>query len=91
MSYDMFSFIDPIVEMNEDELFHSTVTMVEAYFDLMEKRGVERKKSLPPDLSDTLKTDVPLPIALSMLRPDELEKLQNYVAAYLAKHGSSET
>jgi hypothetical protein len=91
MSDDMFSFIDWVVEMNEDELFHSTVTLVEAYFDLMEKRGVERKKSLPPDLSDTLKPDVPLPIALSMLRPDELEKLQHSFAAYLAKHGSSET
>jgi hypothetical protein len=89
MSDDMFSFIDPIVEMNEDELFHSTITLVEAYFDLMRKKGVEGKKSLPPDLSDTLKTDVPLPIALSMLRPDELEKLQNYVAAYLAKHGNN--
>ena len=89
MSDDMFSFIDPIfepiVEMNEGDMFHSTVRMVEAYFDLMEKKGVDRKKSLPKELSGTLKMDVPLEIALSLLRPDELEKLRNYVTTYLAK------
>lgn len=87
MIEDMFSFFDPIVELDEEEMFHSTVKMVEEYFDLIEKKGMERTKSLPPDLSGAIKTDVPLDIALSLLRPDELEKLRNYVTSYLAKHG----
>ena len=36
------------------------------------------------------KTGMPLDIALSLLRPDELEKLRNYVTAYMAKHHSGE-
>jgi hypothetical protein len=84
---DMFTFIDQIVEPVEDDLFHSTVKMVEVYFDLRGKKGMDRTKSLPKDLSGAVKTDVPLDIALSLLRPDELEKLKNYVTSYLAKHG----
>ena len=36
------------------------------------------------------KTGMPLDIALSLLRPDEMEKLRNYVTAYMAKHNSGE-
>ena len=36
------------------------------------------------------KIEVPLDIALSLLRSDELEKLKKYVAAYLIKHGDEE-
>ena len=50
---DMFFFIDPItdpvVELGEDDVFHSTVRMVEVYFDLMAKKGVDRKKSPPKE------------------------------------------
>ena len=35
----MFTFIDQIVEPVEDDLFHSTVMMVEVYFDLMGEKG----------------------------------------------------
>jgi hypothetical protein len=35
-------------------------------------------------------TGLPLDIALSLLKPQELEKLRKYVAAYLAQYGSSE-
>ena len=86
MLEDMFSFIDPIVEVSEGDMFPATVTMVEAYFDLMQKKGIDRTRSLPPDLASAVKPDVPLDIALSMLRPEELEKLRDYVTAYLAKH-----
>lgn len=83
---DIFSFIDPLVEVDEADMFHSTLRMVEVYFDLMDKKGVDRKKSLPPDLSDVGEPDVPLDIALSLLRPDELVKLKHYVTTYMAKY-----
>ena len=41
-------------------------------------KGVALKAGMPPD------------IALSLLRPDELEKLKNYVTACMAKHNSGE-
>ena len=36
------------------------------------------------------KIEVPLDIALSLLRPDELVKLRKYVTAYLLKYGNEE-
>lgn len=36
------------------------------------------------------KIEVPIDIVIFLLKPDELEKLQQYIASYLAKHGSSE-
>jgi hypothetical protein len=36
--------------------------------------------------SESIKIELPLDIILSLLRPDELEKLQKYVASYLGKH-----
>ena len=44
--------------------------------------GDDAAASLP----EKAKVEVPLDIALAMLRPDEREKLRNYVTAYLAKH-----
>jgi hypothetical protein len=76
MFEDMFPFISP-----DDDMFHSTVQIVALYFDLMEKEGMD--KAVP---GIPVKTDIPLDIALSLLKPDELQKLRNYVAAYLAKH-----
>ncbi len=32
------------------------------------------------------KIDMPLDIVVSLLRPDELAKLQKYIASYLGKH-----
>ncbi len=90
MLNNMFSFIDPIIEPNEDDMFPFIVQAVEMYFDRIGKTGSDRIKSLPEDLSRAIKTDVPLDIALSLLRPDELEKLRNYVTAYLAKHNNDE-
>jgi hypothetical protein len=34
----------------------------------------------------SIKIEMPLDIVLSLLRPDELEKLQKYVASYLETH-----
>jgi len=36
---------------------------------------------------ESIKLRMPLDIVLSLLRPDELEKLQKYVASYLRKYG----
>ncbi len=49
---------------------------------------MSRAESLPEGVP--LKTGMPLDIALSLLKPDELEKLKNYVTAYMAKHNSDE-
>ena len=40
--------------------------------------------------SERTKIEVPLDIAMSLLRPEELEKLKNYITSYLTKHGGSE-
>jgi hypothetical protein len=58
---------------------------VEASLDFSEKNGMKKTVSLPEET-----TTVPLDIALSLLRPDELEKLKKYVASYLAKQGGGE-
>ena len=43
-----------------------------------------------PALSQAEKIEVPLDIAMSLLRPDELEKLKNYITAYLAEYPSDD-
>jgi hypothetical protein len=84
----MFSFTDPILDTDESDMFPFLVKMVEEYFDVVERSGMDRAKSLPEGVA--LKAGMPLDIALSLLRPDELEKLKNYVTAYMAKHNSGE-
>jgi len=81
---DMFSFIDPIVELSGDDT--RFVIQVEAFFDFIEKIGLDKVASLP----EGTKIEIPSDIVMSLLRPDELEKLKNYITAYLAKHNSSE-
>jgi hypothetical protein len=78
---DMFSFIDPIVELNEEGT--SFVIQAETFFEFLEKTGLDKAAGLP----EGAKIEVPLDIVVSLLRPDELEKLQKYIASYLAKHG----
>lgn len=82
---DMFSFIDPIIELGDDDT--SFVIQAEAFFDFMEKIGLDKAARSPAGG----KVEIPIDIALSLLRPDELEKLSNYVTAYLAKHGGGGT
>jgi hypothetical protein len=81
---DMFAFIDPIVELNEEGT--SFVIQAETLFEFLEKTGLDRAASLPGGA----KIEVPLDIVMSLLRPDELEKLRNYITAYLAQHNNSE-
>jgi hypothetical protein len=78
---DMFSFIDPIVEMNEEGT--SFVIQAETFFEFLQISGLDKAASLP----EGAKIEVPLDIVMSLLKPDELEKLQNYITSYLAKHG----
>ena len=84
----IFSFTDPILDTDESDMFPFLVKTVEEYFDVVERSGLGRAKSLPEGVN--LKTGMPLDIAMSLLKPDELEKLKNYVTAYLAKHNSGE-
>ena len=46
------------------------------------KTGLDKVAHLP----EKIKIEMPLDIVMSSLRPDELEKLQRYVAAYLDTH-----
>lgn len=78
---DMFAFIDPIVELNEEGT--SFVIQAETFFGFLEKTGIDKVVSLPGGA----KIEVPLDIVMSLLRPDELEKLQKYIIAYLVRHG----
>jgi hypothetical protein len=75
---DMFTFIDPIVELNEEGT--SFVIQAEIFFEFLEKTGLDKVASLPGQA----KIEVPLDIVMSLLRPDELQK---YITAYLARHG----
>jgi hypothetical protein len=84
----LFSFTDPILDTDESDMFPFFVKMVEEYFDVVERSGMDRAGSLPEGVP--LKTAMPLDIALSLLKSDELEKLKNYVTAYIAKHNSGE-
>ena len=72
--------VDPIVDM---DVFIADLL---GFFDAMEAKGMDRRKSLPKAIP--LKMDVPLDIALSLLKPDELEKLRKYVIAYREKYMS---
>lgn len=78
---DMFTFIDPIVELNEEGT--SFVIQAETFFVFLEKTGLDKVASLPGQA----KIEVPLDIVMSLLRPDELEKLQKYITTYLARYG----
>lgn len=82
---DMFTFIDPIIELAEDDTTR-LVIQLEAFYDFIEKTGLDKVASLPTGT----KIEVPLDIALSLLKPDELEKLQKYITSYLAKHNNGE-
>ncbi|MDQ2902838.1 MAG: hypothetical protein M3Y81_04710 [Chloroflexota bacterium] len=79
---DMFSFIDPIVGLSEDGMAHMVIR-AELFFDFLQENDIERPVGLPES-----ETGIPWEVALSLLKPDELEKLKRYVAAYRAKHGS---
>jgi hypothetical protein len=81
---DMFSFIDPIVELSEDNTCF--VIQAETFFEFIEKSGFGKVASVP----EGAKIEIPLDIVMSLLRPDELEKLRNYITVYLAKNNSSE-
>ena len=81
---DIFSFIDPIVELRED--YTRFVMQVETFFEFLEHIGLDRAARLP----ERTKIEVPLDIVMSLLRPDELEKLKNYITSYFTKRDSSE-
>src|SRR5579883_2262185 len=78
---DMFAFIDPIFELNEEGT--SFVIQAETFFEFLEKAGLDKVADMPGGA----KIEVPLDIVMSLLRPDELEKLQKYITAYLSRHG----
>ncbi|HEX6479364.1 MAG TPA: hypothetical protein VF043_11010 [Ktedonobacteraceae bacterium] len=81
---DMFSLIDPIVELSEDNT--RFVIQVETFFEFLEQIGLDRAANSP----EGTKIEVPLDIVMSLLRPDELEKLKNYITSYLKKRDGSE-
>lgn len=79
---DMFSFIDPIVELNEHDVTHMVI-QVELFFAFLKENSIEKPVGLPES-----ETGIPWEVTLSLLKPDELEKLKRYVVAYRAKHGN---
>jgi hypothetical protein len=81
---DMFSFIEPIVELSEDN--SSFVIQADTLFDFLQKVGLDKMAGLPQGA----KIKIPLDTVMSLLKPDELEKLRNYITVYLAKQNSGE-
>ena len=78
-------FVDPVVELSEDN--RCFVIPVEILLDFMKKAGIDKKAASVPE-GATL--EIPLDVVMSLLRPEELEKLQKYIAAYLAKYPDGE-
>ena len=54
--------------------------------EFLEQIDLDRLASSP----EGTKIEVPLDIVMSLLRPDELEKLKNYITSYLIKCDDSE-
>lgn len=79
----IFSSGDPIIELSGEDMTHMVIQM-ELFFDFLEENDIEKPVGLPD-----AETGIPWKVALSLLKPDELEKLKRYVMAYRAKHGSN--
>lgn len=77
---DLFPFVDPIVELNEDNTCF--VIQADIFYDFIQKFGLDKATHSP----DGGRIELPLDVVMSLLKPDELEKLQKYIAAYLAQH-----
>ena len=54
--------------------------------EFLEQIGLDRAARSP----ERTKIEVPLDIVMSLLRPEELEKLKNYITSYLMKRDGSE-
>jgi predicted site-specific integrase-resolvase len=52
----------------------------------LEYRSIADMLEVKKVLTEQKDSEVPIDIVMSLLKPDELEKLQKYVVAYLAKH-----
>lgn len=78
---DMFRFIDPVVDLSEDDMAHMVI-QTELFFDFLRENDIETPAGIPEG------SEIPLSVALSLLKPDELEKLKKYIAAYREKHGN---
>ncbi len=81
---ELFPFTEHIVELNENT--NSFVIQAETLFEFLEKSGLNKKAAGPHGTT----IELPVDVVISLLRPDELEKLRNYVSMYLAKYGNGE-
>lgn len=77
-------FTDPLFGLNADDMTYMVIE-TDLFFDFLEKNGI-KKPVMPEGTSTTL----PLDLALSLLRPDELEKLKKYAIAYKQQYMSGE-
>lgn len=86
----MFSFIEPIIEISKDDTYF--VLQAETCFDFREKNDFDQTAIVPKEakMIEGEKIEVPIDIMMSLLRPDELEKLKNYAMAYSKKYMSGE-
>lgn len=75
----------PFIGAGNDET--SFVIQLDVLFDFLQKNGIDKKAVFS---GEETKIDVPLDIALSLLSPEELEKLKNYITSYKNKHYGSE-
>ncbi len=58
--------------------------------DDQQPNALEKEVKTPAILPDGTTTGLPVDIVLSLLRPDELEKIRNYITAYLVDRSGSE-
>ena len=69
----MFPFTDMMIELNEEAT--AFIIQSEALFDFIQKTGLDK--------APQGKIQIPLDVVVSLLKPDELEKLRNYITQYL--------
>ena len=86
----MFSFMRSVIELSKDETCF--VFQAETCFDFRENNGFDQTAIEPKEarIREGANIEVPVDLLISLLRPDELEKLRKYAIAYSKKYMSEE-
>ncbi len=85
----LFSFVGSFIDPIEEIVFGGTVP-AEVFFDFIAKVSTDKTINMPQEakIIEEGKIEVPIDVMMSLLRPDELEKLRNYAMAYSKKYMS---
>jgi hypothetical protein len=79
-----------VIELSKEETYF--VFQAETCFDFRENNGFDQVAIEPKEarIREGANIEVPVDLLISLLRPDELEKLRKYAIAYSKKYMSEE-